>query len=519
MNYFYSKQDLASFSEHDLDLLAKHYNIYSDDRNDFLWLLSITILSDRQYAEMSPNKAWERYSEQLLAKFRTDRSAPKDVHKLPIEIINADPLSSKKYLEWIIKSYLDGGIKLFEDMGRAKTSLLEYGYLLKKKLITNKFEQNIHSFCGLSGCQQGKRTKPGLDKFLDRHDSELKEMRQVREIKIAEKDATKVYEDNDLTIITPLTREASCKYGAGTKWCTAARGDNKFETYSKQGPLYILIPKKTKYDREKYQLHIETSSIMNEQDEDVSYIYLQGRFPSLKNVREFDILRLPHALYTGDEDEIKKLLATVTILNLGGDKIGNKGATELAHALEKNATLTTIDLGFNGISAVGATALAHALKKNATLTTIDLMYNGISAVGATALAHALAKNTTLTTINLARNDVNDKRASALARVLEKNNTLTTLELGGNNISDVGAAALALALTKNATLTSLGLRSNNISDEGASALVNALAKNATLITINLIGNSISGRCKQRIYKFQSQTILDNRRSILLNRRDL
>ena len=96
MDYYYSKQDLASFSEQDLDLLAKYYNIYTDNRDDLLWLLSITILSDRQYAEMPPNKAWEKYSGQLLAKFKTDRTAPKDANKLPVEMINADPSPTKK---------------------------------------------------------------------------------------------------------------------------------------------------------------------------------------------------------------------------------------------------------------------------------------------------------------------------------------------------------------------------------------------------------------------------------------
>ena len=210
MDYLYSKQDLDTFSSRELYVLAKHYNIYKVDRNDLLWLLAITIISSRNYAEMPPNTVWERYGTKLLAKFKTDRSAPKDVDKLPIEMIDADPLPTKKYLEWVVKSYLDDGIKLFEDMSRTKIALLEYGYLLKKKLITNKFEQNIHAFCGLSGCQQGKRLKQGLDEFLDRYDSKLKEMRRVEEHKVAEKDAKKVYEDDDLTIINHiLTRSRS----------------------------------------------------------------------------------------------------------------------------------------------------------------------------------------------------------------------------------------------------------------------------------------------------------------------
>ena len=491
MNYLYSKRDLASFSKRDLDLLAEYYNIYTDDRNDFLWLLSIAIHSDRQYAEMPPGKAWDRYSEQLLAKFKTDQSAPKDADKLPVEIINADPSPPKKYLEWIIKSYLDGGIKLFEDMGRIKTALLEYGYLLKKKLITNKFELNISSFCGLSGCKQGKRTKPGLDELLDRYDSELKEMRKAGEHKIAEKEATKVYEDDDLTIITPLTREASCKYGAGTKWCTAAREGGMFESYSKQGPLYILIPKKPNYDREKYQLHVETDSIMNEQDAEVSYAYIQGRFPTIKNVKRFDALGvrdiLPTALSTGDVDEIKKLIDMLTTLNLASNSIGDKGAIALARALAKNKTLTKIDLATNSIGEEGVVALARALAKNTTLTNIDLGNNSISGKSAVAMANALVKNKTLTDISLGWNELGDEGTVAMANALVKNNTLTTLNLPSNSIGDEGAIALAHALEKNATVTRIYLYDNSIGNEGAIALAHALEKNATVILINLSEN--------------------------------
>ena len=37
-----------------------------------------------------------------------------------------------------------------------------------------------------------------------------------------------LYEDEDLLVVVPKTWQASCKYGANTKWCTAAREDPKY---------------------------------------------------------------------------------------------------------------------------------------------------------------------------------------------------------------------------------------------------------------------------------------------------
>ena len=76
-----------------------------------------------------------------------------------------------------------------------------------------------------------------------------------------------VYEDDEWKIVIPLTEEASCIYGAHTKWCTAGRGNNMFEYYNNQGPLYININKVT---GEKYQFHFKSCSYMDAEDKTIS---------------------------------------------------------------------------------------------------------------------------------------------------------------------------------------------------------------------------------------------------------
>lgn len=83
-------------------------------------------------------------------------------------------------------------------------------------------------------------------------------------MKSAEKDAEKIYQSENYLILVPQTQEASCAYGRGTRWCTAATGShNYFNTYNRQGPLYIIINKKT---QDKYQFHFQSQQYMDSDD-------------------------------------------------------------------------------------------------------------------------------------------------------------------------------------------------------------------------------------------------------------
>ena len=56
-------------------------------------------------------------------------------------------------------------------------------------------------------------------------------------------DAKKIYEDSRVLIVKPLSHKASCKYGAGTKWCTTQTSPGYYEKYTSgnQGLYYIIM--------------------------------------------------------------------------------------------------------------------------------------------------------------------------------------------------------------------------------------------------------------------------------------
>ena len=50
-----------------------------------------------------------------------------------------------------------------------------------------------------------------------------------------------VYDDGNYFVVNPLNHEASCYYGKGTKWCTAAETDTHFKKYNEDGKLFYII--------------------------------------------------------------------------------------------------------------------------------------------------------------------------------------------------------------------------------------------------------------------------------------
>jgi hypothetical protein len=73
-------------------------------------------------------------------------------------------------------------------------------------------------------------------------------------------DATKLYEDGELLVLAANTWEASCKYGAGSKWCTTARDtDSDWRRHNQTGTEFFWIFKNKPQDdpNHKFSYHIK----------------------------------------------------------------------------------------------------------------------------------------------------------------------------------------------------------------------------------------------------------------------
>lgn len=73
---------------------------------------------------------------------------------------------------------------------------------------------------------------------------ETDKLKTELETKKGKKEVEKIYEDDRLLIVKPKTYEASCLYGAGTKWCVSSKNTTEhWENYTDVGTLYFLITK------------------------------------------------------------------------------------------------------------------------------------------------------------------------------------------------------------------------------------------------------------------------------------
>lgn len=90
-----------------------------------------------------------------------------------------------------------------------------------------------------------------------------------------------VYNDDKFYVVNPLTHEASCYYGRGTKWCTAATGDEHFKRYNGEGKLFYVIDKTKQTSDPLYKVAIlrnfdDSESYWDAQDESFKTGWILG---------------------------------------------------------------------------------------------------------------------------------------------------------------------------------------------------------------------------------------------------
>ena len=172
------------------------------------------------------------------------------------KIVSSDPTWREdkpnkmgKFGKWLLKLWVNKKLML-EDLYKA-TEYLSY-FVKYNNRIEVKDINKYHSLPELYNI---------VKVFMDNPEIATSNSDEVRRIK---EGADKVFENGEWLVIVPHTKEASCYYGKGTQWCTAAeQSNNMFDHYNNQGNLYINIRKS---DGEKFQFHFESGSFMDATD-------------------------------------------------------------------------------------------------------------------------------------------------------------------------------------------------------------------------------------------------------------
>ena len=176
------------------------------------------------------------------------------------KIIKLDPTydenrdSVGKYGKWLLGLYKKDNPLEYDEMDIYRGLRLYNDY---KNDRTKDIEKDINRFKSITDL---------YDALRNVGEAELSARQKERELRNAYKDAELVFSDEQWQIWTPKTYAASCTLGKGTTWCTAySQNDYYYNDYTSQGPLYVFINKQD--PKEKYQLHVESGSFMDADDE------------------------------------------------------------------------------------------------------------------------------------------------------------------------------------------------------------------------------------------------------------
>lgn len=324
MNILLAKKDLTTFSNLEIKILKKYYQIDATG-DDLLWLIALSIHDSRSEMSGMYKLIIQRYEELRAASKRNkDPTFPNIsnnyVEELQKFIKQPGPKKSLQAVEkqlqdnpewsklqtiagyigssqladpkWIINAYIKGCIKKLY-----VSQLQQLIKTLNKIKLVDKNTPAYSTFCGVDD----------LREYIAKHEhllvkDDYPEMPGEYNV---------LLRSPQVTVIVPKTERAACYFGRHTKWCTAS-GENS-EFHHMVGDLYIVIPTVPKYKDEKYQLEFNSNQFMNEKDVPINYMKLLEEYPDILQIPEMKILtpelQLHQAVVLKDVSEVKKLLA------------------------------------------------------------------------------------------------------------------------------------------------------------------------------------------------------------------
>ena len=172
---------------------------------------------------------FEGRKDEFLSKYR-EKFTEDNIKK--IFMVSRELASNQKFLNFLGKVISPESFN--DDMMKAKIAI--------EKFI--KFQKNLE----IKDINQYETLKDIVD-AIEKHENKVR--RDVKQVEGADV----VYEDNRFTVVSPKTHQASCYYGAGSKWCTAAKSsDSHFMSYNRDGKLFYFLDKKAKSDSRFYKV-------------------------------------------------------------------------------------------------------------------------------------------------------------------------------------------------------------------------------------------------------------------------
>ncbi|XP_067833099.1 NACHT, LRR and PYD domains-containing protein 3-like isoform X2 [Heptranchias perlo] len=182
---------------------------------------------------------------------------------------------------------------------------------------------------------------------------------------------------------------------------------------------------------------------------------------------------------------------SLTVLNLGGNKLGDSGV-KLLSAVLRNPDCKIQELGLYGNDLTAcAEDLVSALSTNWLLTVLKLGDNKLGDSEVKLLFAALRNpDCKIQKLDLAGNGLTDSCTEDLVSALSTNRSLTHLNLNNNKLGDSGGKLLSVALRNpDCKIQKLCLWDVGLTDSCTEDLVSALSTNRSLTDLNLGNNKL------------------------------
>jgi len=221
-------------------------------------------------------------------------------------ISKLDPSKTNKFTPFLVKifkekleaydssdSYSDGPYSnRYQHLNKTINSINGFEKILTMWIIDHMFQpesiETLVEFNEVLG--KGLIEENDISKYKDMNEitNQLSIARTKDLLNKSRKEISVVYEDDMVMMLKPLSFEASLKYGAGTKWCTAMKNEPEyFYRYSKNGILIYLINKVTGRKFGCFSEVMSRVSIFNEVDESIDSFHMGLPYETLSKLMEF----------------------------------------------------------------------------------------------------------------------------------------------------------------------------------------------------------------------------------------
>ena len=149
-----------------------------------------------------------------------------------------DPSGNNAYLAWMAKKLSD-----FYSMTRGVDSKTEQMVMRQEHIemiisLTRQFHQNKQRL-EKKDIYQYKAIEDLKDALDDL--GQTRSQKRKFEKEKAMEGSEIIHEDENFFAIRPFTTQASCHYGANSKWCISARGNGYFDNYTSEGKGFVFV--------------------------------------------------------------------------------------------------------------------------------------------------------------------------------------------------------------------------------------------------------------------------------------